>query len=73
MNLQIRKIEFIKEFLNIQDEKLISQFESLLYNKEPKSLNSISFEELNDRINQSEDDFKNERYKTTDQLLEKYK
>ena len=73
MNLQTRKIEFIKEFLNIQDEKLISKFESLLYNKESNSLNSISSLELNRRIDKSEDDFKNGRFKTTSQLLEKYK
>ncbi len=73
MDLQTRKIEFIKEFLNIQDEKLISKLENLLYNKDPKSSNSISIEELNKRIDQSEDDFKNERYKTTIQILEKYK
>lgn len=73
MDLQTRKIKFIRDFLNIQDEKLISECESLLYNKEMKSLNSISSEELNNRIDQSEDDFKNGRYKTSAQLLEKYK
>lgn len=34
---------------------------------------TISIEELNSRIDKSEDDFKNGRYKTTSQLLEKYK
>lgn len=73
MNLQSRKIKFIQDFLNIQDEELISQFENLLYDREVESLNSISIEEFNNRISQSEDDFKNERYKTTIQILEKYK
>ncbi|KAF2516958.1 hypothetical protein [Flavobacterium foetidum] len=38
-----------------------------------KKLSSMSIEELNSRIDKSEDDFKNGRYKTTSHLLEKYK
>ncbi|WP_164515333.1 hypothetical protein [Flavobacterium ustbae] len=34
---------------------------------------TISIEELNKRITKSEEDFKNGRYKTTSQLLKKYK
>jgi len=42
------------------------------HNKDEK-LNSISIEELNNRINKSEEDFKKGRYKTTSELFEKYK
>lgn len=78
MDLQTRKIEFIQEFLKIQSEELISQLENLLnrnMNDVDKNefFNPISIEEFNHRIDQSEDDFKNGRYKTTSQLLEKYK
>lgn len=77
MDLQTRKIEFVQEFLKIQSEELISQLENLLKNKsnsdENDFFNPMSIEEFNNRIDQSEDDFKNGRYKTTSQLLEKYK
>ncbi|WP_264554123.1 hypothetical protein [Flavobacterium sp. N2038] len=77
MDLQTRKIEFVQEFLKIQSEELISQLENLLKNKsnvdDNDYFNPMSIEEFNNRIDQSEDDFKNGRYKTTSQLLEKYK
>lgn len=77
MDLQTRKIEFVQEFLKIQSEELISQLENLLKNKsdfdDNDVFNPMSIEEFNNRIDQSEDDFKNGRYKTTSQLLEKYK
>lgn len=77
MDLQTRKIEFVQEFLKIQSEELISQLENLLKNKsnldDNDFFNPMSIEEFNNRIDQSENDFKNERYKTTSQLLEKYK
>lgn len=79
MDLQTRKIEFVQEFLKIQSEELISQLENLLKNRNKKDVDeneffsSISVKEFNKRIDQSEDDFKNGRYKTTSQLLQKYK
>lgn len=78
MDLQTRKIEFVQEFLKIQSEEVISQLENLLKrNKkdldENEFFSPISIENFNKRIDKSEDDFKNGRYKTTSQLLEKYK
>ncbi|KAF2327580.1 hypothetical protein [Flavobacterium nitrogenifigens] len=77
MDLQTRKIEFVQEFLKIQSEELISQLENLLKSKrnvdDNDFLNPMSIEEFNNRIDLSENDFKNGRYKTTSQLLEKYK
>ena len=76
MDLQSRKIEFVQEFLKLQSEEVISQLEKLL-KKETKKIDSdlkpMTIEELNSRIDQSEDDFRNGRFKTTSQLLEKYK
>ena len=79
MDLQTRKIEFVQEFLKIQSEELISQLENLLKNKNKKDVNEseffkpISIEEFNTRIDQSENDFKKGKYKTTSELLQKYK
>ncbi|MCD9577106.1 hypothetical protein [Flavobacterium soyae] len=79
MDLQTRKIEFVQEFLKIQSEEVISQLENLLKSRNKKNedesdfLSPFSIEEFNNRIDQSEDDFKKGKYKTTSQLLEKYK
>jgi len=76
MDLQSRKIEFVQEFLKLQSEEVISQLEKLLKKetkKNDRDLKPLTIEELNSRIDQSEDDFRNGRFKTTSQLLEKYK
>ena len=78
MDLQTRKIEFVQEFLKIQSEEVISQLVNLLKrNKkdldENEFFSPISIEDFNKRIDKSEDDFKKGKYKTTSQLLEKYK
>ena len=76
MDLQTRKNEFIQEFLKLQSEELIAQFENLLKNKsipEKTTVKPMSIKELNSRIDASEVDFKNGKFKTTEQLLAKYK
>ena len=72
MDLQSRKIEFVQEFLKLQSEEVISQFENLLKKKTLKS-EPMSVTELNFRIDKSENDFKNGKFKTNAELLEKYK
>ena len=77
MDLQCRKIEFVQEFLKIQSEDAISRLEKLL-RKEKKSALTRDFEpmtkeELNLRIEQSESDFKNKRFKSSSELLSKFK
>jgi len=76
MDIQTRKIAFVKEFLELQNEEMISKFEKLLKKVnegEPgKELNPFIQGELNERIKKSENDFKNGRYKTTKELLKKY-
>jgi len=75
MDLQSRKIEFIQEFLKLQSEEAIAGFEKLL-RKEKKSSDQdftpMSVEELNKRIDQSENDFKNNRFKTHSEIIAKY-
>lgn len=73
MDLQTRKIEFVQEFLKLQSEELVSQFENLLKNKAQQNVKPMSVIELNTRIDKSEDDFKNGKFKTSSELLSKYK
>jgi len=76
MDLQTRKIEFIQKFLKLQSEEVISQFENLLKKKSIKeeAVNKpMSIKELNSRIDKSEADFKNGKFKTSSQLSAKYK
>ena len=78
MDIQTRKIEFIQAFLKLESEEVISQFEVLLSlksdygTKEDKDINPISIREFNKRMDKSEDDFKNGRYKNTAELLKKF-
>lgn len=76
MDLQSRKIEFIQEFLKIQSEEAVSKLEELL-KMEQKSDENIEFEpmsskELNSRIDQSELDFKEGRYKHHSEIIAKF-
>lgn len=79
MDLETRKMEFVQEFLKIQSEEVISELENLIKNRNKEDVDpndpvkAISIEEFNNRINKSESDFENGRYKTSSQLLEKYK
>lgn len=71
MDIQARKIEFMKGFLQIQNEETISKFEDLL-NKIKDNPKKMTLKELNARIDASEKDFEEGRYKTTKELLNKY-
>jgi hypothetical protein len=77
MTLEARKIEFLKEFLKLQSEETISRLEDILRN-ELNSSNSgdyepMSEEDLNNRIDKSESDFRNKKFKSSKDLLAKYK
>tara|TARA_R110002072_G_scaffold21482_1_gene76207 strand:+ start:1212 stop:1445 length:234 start_codon:yes stop_codon:yes gene_type:complete len=76
MNLEARKIEFIQEFLKLQSEEAISKLENILKKEKDTSdemiFNPMTIHELNKRIDKSESDFKNNRFKTSSELLTKY-
>ena len=76
MNLEARKIEFVKEFLSVESEDIISDLEKILKNKNPNfaknSFKPMTEDKLNKRIDQSEEDFKNNRFKTSAELLRKF-
>ena len=68
-DIQSRKIAFVQDFLNIDNEGVIEQFEELM----KQFTVPMSVSELNRRIDRSEDDFKSGRFKTSSELLAKYK
>lgn len=76
MDIQSRKLEFIQDFLKLQSEEVIAQFEKLLKKakntEEENKLKKLTVEEMNVRISKSEDDFENKKFKTTSELLSKY-
>lgn len=76
MNIEARKIEFVKEFLKIQSEDVISRLEEILRKGDntfdERILEPMTEEELNKRIDQSESDFRNNRFKSSSELLSKY-
>ncbi|MGO2103528.1 MAG: hypothetical protein ACTH3E_10830 [Psychroflexus halocasei] len=76
MNIEARKIEFIQEFLKLQSEETISKLEKMLKKEKDTSderlFSPMTIDELNKRIDKSESDFKNNRFKTSSELLDKY-
>jgi hypothetical protein len=76
MNIEARKIEFVKEFLKLQSEEAISRLENILRKEKNTSderiLEPMTQDELNKRIDKSESDFRNNRFKSSSELLAKY-
>lgn len=73
MDIQSRKLEFIQEFLKIQSEDVISKFEQLLKNKNLLVLVPFTQEELENRVKTAERDFETGNYKTSSDLLAKFR
>lgn len=77
MNLEVRKIEFIQEFMKLQNEETITLFEGILKmaktNLKDQFYKPMSQEELESRIDQSEFDFVNGNFKSSSELLAKFK
>lgn len=73
MDLQTRKISFVQEFLNLQSEEIILQFEKLLRKEKKKisskELNPMTLEEFNSRIDTSLEDSKEGRLTESSELL----
>jgi len=65
MDIQARKIHFVREFLQVTDDQLVTKLENLLrierVKKLSKELHPMSLNELNEIIEKSEDDLKNGR------------
>lgn len=77
MNLEARKIEFVQEFLKLKSEEAVSRLEKLLRkekeNSDERVVEPMTHDELNKRIDQSESDFRSNRFKSSSELLAKYK
>jgi ferritin len=77
MNLEARKIQFVQEFLKLQSEEVVSRLEKILRKEkiasEDQLVEPMTQDELNKRIDQSESDFRNNRFKSSSELLVKYK
>jgi hypothetical protein len=78
MDLQTRKIEFVQEFLKLENEETIAILEIVMKQQTSNTdtddhFKPMTVDELNARIDRSEDDFRNGRYKTSEQLLAKYR
>jgi hypothetical protein len=73
MDLEARKIEFIQDFLKIKNEDVIYRLEKIMIEEKNVSNDQIFMpmtqEELNNRIDQSESDFLNKRFKNSRELL----
>ena len=68
MDLQVRKIHFVQEFLRLNNEQIVDKLEgvlksekSQLYKNDPEPM---SLEELNRMIDRAEDDVLNNRMRS---------
>lgn len=68
MNLQAKKIEMIHQLININDAALLAQVKTLLNNASSKEIEPMSLEEFYAKIEESENEFSNGNYITTEQL-----
>jgi hypothetical protein len=72
MDIQSRKIDFIQEFLKIQNEELITRLEKLLRSStsnEKTIIKPMTVTELNSRIDKSIADSKNNKLTSSDDLI----
>ena len=77
MDLQERKIHFVQEFLRLNSEDIIHKLEDTLKAEKKKIFSKpiipFTLEEFNKKIDGAEDDAKNGRVLTTDELKEEMK
>ena len=70
MDLQTRKILFVQEFLSIDNEDTVAFFESLLKEEqEHGEIEPMTSEELEKRVAQSEKDFAEGKFISSEDLL----
>lgn len=77
MDLQVRKIHFVQEFLRLNNEQIVNKLESILKTEKSKlfsdSPKELSMLELNNMIDKAEDDSKNSRLKNVHELRNEIK
>jgi len=72
MSIQDRKLEFITQFLKIENSDSLNEFENLLKEHISK-VKTISEAELNNRIDISEKNFDENKFISQKEMIEKYK
>ena len=76
MDIQTRKIEFIQEFLQLQNEDLLARLEQLLHSgttNRKTGFQPMSAAQLHERIDKSLEDAAQNRLTHTDDLTEEIK
>jgi len=72
MDLQIRKIQFVQEFLSLDSEQIMDVLENVLKSEKKKLYESqpkpFTLAELNQMIDQAESDVANNRMRTVHEL-----
>jgi hypothetical protein len=72
MDLQLRKIQFVQEFLRLSNEQIINKLEHTLKFEKTKlygaSTEPLSMEEFNGMIDSAEDDSENNRMRSVHEL-----
>jgi len=77
MNIAATKIELAREILSIEDESVLKKIENILSSfytdKQTKpKVYPMTLDELNQRIDAAEEDFKYGRYTDSKDLIKKY-
>lgn len=72
MNIEARKIQFIQEFLKLQNMEVVSHLEMFLKIETSSPIKRFSIDELNKRIDKSEEDFKEGRIIDNSDIKIKY-
>lgn len=74
MDIQTRKLNFIQEFIKIQNEDVVSRFEKLLskekINPDNRDISPMTIEEFNKRIDLSLADSENDNITEINDLLD---
>lgn len=76
MDIQTTKIELIKHILDVQKQSVLDKIREILLNENSnleQNLSPMPIEELKERIQKSEDDFKNGKITNSETLILKYK
>jgi len=76
MDFQTTKIELIKHLLNVKKQSVLDKLSEILLNDNTNNIDSelspMTIEELNSRIDKSENDFNNGKVISSEDLLSKY-
>ena len=73
MDLEAKKIRFLREVLRIKNDKIIDKLEEVLHQERKKTIDNesdqMSIEEFNSLIDKAEDDSKNGRLYNAGDIL----